>query len=319
LSKKQDINELFEKFGSGDRLALSRLISLVENNSPQRDEIINRVYNYSKGVYRIGLTGPPGVGKSTLLSEMVSKLRENYPDELIGVVAVDPSSPFTGGALLGDRIRMNRINLDRNVFIRSLATRGSLGGLAIATEDVIDLLDGFGCNIIIIETVGVGQAELDIVRSSDTTLVVLIPEGGDSIQAMKAGLMEIGDIFILNKSDREGSDRAYLEIETALHYRPSDGWSIPVIKTTANQGQGIAELTEELLKHRNFIKEAGIIRRNRRQRRRDKIYNSARDKLEADFWDDERLRTLEEFVDKDISVISAVEVLLEGDKKAKKK
>jgi LAO/AO transport system kinase len=313
LPKKQDINQLFEKYNDGDRLALSRLISLVENNSPQRDEIVSRVYNYTKDVYRIGLTGPPGVGKSTLVNEIVFQLREDYPDEMIGIVAVDPSSPFTGGALLGDRIRMNRISLEKNVFIRSLATRGSLGGLAIATEDVIDLLDGFGCGIIIIETVGVGQAELDIIRSSDTTLVTLIPGGGDSIQAMKAGLMEIGDIFVLNKSDREGTDRAYIEIETALHFRPVDGWQIPIMKTTANQGEGIAELTKEIFKHRNFIKEAGIIRRNRQQRRRQKIYSGAKERIEADFWDNDRLKILDRLVEEDISVISAVETLLKGE------
>ena len=304
---------MFGGYSQGDRLSLSRLISLIENNAAERDEISKRLHPFLKGAYRIGLTGPPGVGKSTLVTELVKEFRERNSEVKIGIIAVDPSSPFTGGALLGDRIRMNRISLEPNVFIRSLATRGSLGGLALATEDVADLMDGFGCEIIIIETVGVGQAELDIVKSSDTTLVALIPGSGDSIQAMKAGLMEIGNIFIINKCDREGADRAYIELETALHFKPFTGWKVPVIKTTANKSEGCSELADAIFTHKEYLLNKGKLEDFHLERRKKKIRSVTDEKILNTFWDENKEELLIKLSEQDIPVIKAVQRLLESE------
>jgi LAO/AO transport system kinase len=241
-------------------------------------------------------------------------MRQREGEGWIGIVAVDPTSPFTGGALLGDRVRMSRLNLDSGVFIRSLATRGSMGGLATATEEVIDLMDGFGCNKVLIETIGVGQAEMDIVKSADTTLVVLVPGSGDSIQAMKAGLMEIGDIFVLNKSDREGAERAYTEIETALHFRPSDNWKVPIVRTVANRGEGIVELLTDIERHYNYLSESQRFDRQRDYRRREKILNLIAEKLNTLFWSEEKRARLDELTHQDIPISTAAEMLIENKK-----
>jgi LAO/AO transport system kinase len=248
--------ELVEKMLKGDDRSLSRLITLVENDAPEVPEIMSRIYPQSGNAYCIGITGPPGGGKSTLVDKLIAVAREK--ELTVGVIAVDPTSPFSGGAVLGDRIRMQQHCLDRGVFIRSMATRGSLGGLPVAAKRVAKLLEAFGKDIILIETVGVGQTELDIIETADTVTVVLYPGGGDTIQTLKAGLMEIADIFVVNKSDREGADQVAGEIESMLELRPKDGnWTPPVISTQADKNVMIKELFEDIERHRSMLEDTG--------------------------------------------------------------
>jgi LAO/AO transport system kinase len=287
---------LLANFRSGKRVALARAITLVENLRPGFDRLLHEIHADLGRAHRVGITGPPGAGKSTLTSQLATRYRAR--DEQVGIVAVDPTSPFTGGALLGDRIRMGNISTDPGVFIRSMATRGSLGGLAIASKEVADLLDAFGFDRVITETVGVGQSELEIAETADSTVVVLVPESGDSIQAMKAGLMEIADVFVINKADRPGADRLAQEIEMMLHMRLGDapvgaaghhgvslrsgarsareqveeeaqgsgGWAIPVIRTVAQKGAGLDELLATLDRHAGYLQVSGELARRRRRR-----------------------------------------------------
>ncbi len=257
----------------GDRLALARLITRVENRSPDVAEIMRAVHPRTGRGYVLGITGPPGAGKSTLVERVTGLIRAQAAP--VGIVAVDPSSPFTGGAVLGDRIRMQTHTLDPDVFIRSMATRGSLGGLARATGDVISLLDAFGFPWIIIETVGVGQTELDIMRQADTTVVALVPESGDSIQAMKAGLMEVADIFVVNKADRPGADAlmAELRFSVHLHYTSRGGprdvdWEVPVLAVQAANDVGMGELFDAIKRHRAALEQGGALEKRRQNRRR---------------------------------------------------
>lgn len=288
--------ELLERFRKGQRLALARSISLVENLRPGFEAFLHEIHADLGRAQRVGITGPPGAGKSTLTSALADLYRGR--DERVGIIAVDPTSPFTGGALLGDRIRMRDISTDPGVFIRSMATRGSLGGLAMSSKEVADLLDAYGFEHVITETVGVGQSELDIAGTADSTVVVLVPESGDSIQAMKAGLMEIADIFVINKSDRPGADRLAQELEMMLHLRlgeihPAEAghhgvplrpvgraarersrtvaeeageWAVPVIKTVAQNGEGVDELLATLDRHAVYLRESGELSRRRRKR-----------------------------------------------------
>ena len=258
---------------SGDRLALARLITRVENRMPGLAEIMRSIQPRLGRAHVLGVTGPPGAGKSTLVDRLTARLRAEGSS--VGVIAVDPSSPFTGGAVLGDRIRMQAHTLDPGVFIRSMATRGSLGGLAAATGDVIKLMDAFGFPWILIETVGVGQTELDIIRQADTTVVILVPESGDSVQAMKAGLMEVADIFVVNKADRDGAHAlmAELRFSAHLHYSSSVSakdieWEIPVLAAQATNDVGVAELLGEIKRHRRALEEAGALEKRRQARRR---------------------------------------------------
>jgi LAO/AO transport system kinase len=212
--------ELLDDFDTGRRVALTRIISIVENQRPGFRALLNELHGRLGRAHRTGITGPPGAGKSTLTAALIARYRER--GETVAVIAVDPTSPFTGGALLGDRIRMNEISMDSGVFIRSMATRGSLGGLSLTTREVADVMDAYGFDHILVETVGVGQSELDIAAAADSTVVVLVPESGDGIQAMKAGLMEAADLFVINKADRPGADRVAREISMMLHFRSGE-------------------------------------------------------------------------------------------------
>jgi LAO/AO transport system kinase len=258
---------------AGDRLALARLITRVENRMPDVAEIMRALQPHLGRAHVLGVTGPPGAGKSTLVDRLTARLRSE--GLRVGVIAVDPSSPFTGGAVLGDRIRMQTHTLDAGVFIRSMATRGSLGGLAAATGDVIKLMDAAGFPWILIETVGVGQTELDIIKQADTTVVTLVPESGDSVQAMKAGLMEVADIFVVNKADRDGAHALMAELRFSVHLHYSSSvspkdidWEIPVLAAQATNDVGVTELLAEVKRHRSALEQTGALEKRRRGRRR---------------------------------------------------
>jgi LAO/AO transport system kinase len=288
--------ELLKRFTDGDRTALSKIITLVENHESSFPDVLDRLYPRTGKAYRIGVTGPPGAGKSTLVSGLVQRVRAD--DRLVGVIAVDPSSPFTGGALLGDRIRMQDIGIDPGVFVRSMATRGSLGGLAEAAGDVADIMDAFGEDIIITETVGVGQCELDIAEACYTTVVVIVPESGDAIQAMKAGLMEIADVIAINKSDREGADRIARQTQAMLELRGErNGWNPPVVCTIASQGDGVSDLYDKIIEHRAFQTESGLLDKHRRGNVEATVRAIVEAEIHSKLWSDESLAKLHNLVD----------------------
>ena len=277
------MQNLIKRYLSGDRRALARFMSFVENEVDDVAQLLDKIFYRTGNAYRIGITGPPGAGKSTIVDQLTKLYRKN--DKTVGIIAVDPTSPFTGGALLGDRIRMNDHATDPGVFIRSMATRGSLGGLAQRTHEVADLLDAFGFDIVIFETVGVGQSELDVVEAADSTVVVLVPESGDSIQAMKAGLMEIADIFAINKSDREGADRVLLEVQYVLEFsEDSRPWKPPVIQTVANTGEGIDRLLETLEQHLDFQARNHVRIEKRKKRIENYVRQIVKENILKEFW-----------------------------------
>jgi LAO/AO transport system kinase len=268
---------LIERMLAGDRIALAKLITLVESRDHEATEVLGRLHRHGLAAAIVGITGPPGAGKSTLVDRLIGAWRGL--GQRVGVVAVDPSSPFSGGAVLGDRIRMQGHVLDDGVFIRSLSARGNIGGLARATRHVARLLAVFGMDTVIVETVGVGQNEFEIMRLAESVVVVLVPESGDTIQTMKAGLLEIAEIFVVNKADRPGAARMQSELELMLQLRPTGGWPVPVLPTVAVDGTGIAELAAQLERHRRYLVESGEGARRAARARHDEFVAALRDEL----------------------------------------
>jgi LAO/AO transport system kinase len=267
-----EIAYILNKALHGDIAAISRLITIVENEQPETVKIMAALHKHTGNAHVIGITGPPGVGKSTLVSKLITEIRKK--GKTVGVIAVDPTSPFTGGALLGDRVRMQELSSEPGVFIRSLATRGSLGGLSKATSNVIKILDACGKDIILVETVGAGQSEVDIMNIANTSVVVIMPGLGDEVQAIKAGIMEIADIFVINKADRDGVDATIGELEMMLDIgQKKEGWKPPIIKTIATANKGIAELYSVAQKHLVYLKDT------------DRLYAKLKEKTEREFME----------------------------------
>ena len=270
--------DLVKQLLTGNRRALAKVISLIEDENENKRDVLQRLYNNTGNGYVVGITGSPGSGKSSLVDRLTGELRKE--GKTVGVIAVDPTSPFTGGALLGDRIRMGTHVLDEGVFIRSMGTRGSLGGLAKTTKEAIKAFDAFGKDLILVETVGVGQSELDVMNAVDTTVVVLTPGAGDSIQTMKAGIMEIADVFAVNKADMEGAPRVVMEVENMLDMDSRMGdWRPPVVPVIAINGEGIDKLHEAIANHRNHLETSGELDTLRRKRLRGEVMDIILDQI----------------------------------------
>ena len=287
------VKGLFE----GSRLALARSITAVENEYDNAIDIMKAIYPKTGNARILGITGAPGAGKSTLTDKVV----KHYLDQgkKIGIVAIDPTSPFSGGAILGDRIRMNDLTLNENVFIRSMGTRGSLGGLSKKTADVVKLMDAFGMDLVIIETVGVGQSEVDIVKTADTTMVVVIPGMGDDIQAIKAGILEIGDLFTINKADREGTDKLNIEIEMMLELNPEHvGWRPPINRTIASKGEGIEAVVDSIEEHKAYLIESDQLSKIRKARIKNEVTAMLNDRVNR-------------YIDKNVVATSEFDILVE--------
>jgi LAO/AO transport system kinase len=265
-----NIHSLAADILAGRFRALGQAISLIERDDPATDQLLAEIYPFTGKARIIGITGSPGAGKSTLVASLAKFYRKQ--EKRVAIIAVDPTSPFTGGAILGDRIRMTELYTDRGVFIRSMATRGFLGGLARATNDVVDVLDASGFEVVLVETVGVGQDEVEIVRTVQTNVVVLVPGMGDDIQAIKAGIMEIGDVFAVNKADRPGADKTVTEVTMMMSLVEEHGdWIPPIVKTVASKAEGIAELDAALVTHYTYLESSGELDRRNRERVRIRI------------------------------------------------
>jgi len=297
-------SDLVARLLGGDRRALARVVTLIENGAPETRAILAELHAHGGRAHIVGFTGSPGAGKSTLVTQLARELRRR--NLRLAVVAVDPTSPFTGGAILGDRIRMQELAGDPNVFIRSMASRGNLGGLAAATRDVVRALDAAGFDLVIIETVGAGQAEVEIVRAAQTVVVVTVPGMGDDIQAIKAGILEIADIFVVNKADRPGADQTVAELRMLLSLdaqRNERAWRVPILKTSAATGEGVAELADKLAAHLASLKETGqLASRSGRQARSEMLallHQALLERIAATISADEWNRLIDEVVERE--------------------
>ena len=308
--------DLAERLLAGDKRALARAITLVENDDSEGWDLVRQVYPHTGKAAMVGFTGPPGVGKSTLIGALTAHARK--ADRQVAVLSIDPSSPFTKGALLGDRIRLTEHFLDSGVFIRSMASRGSLGGLSEATLQAALLMDASGKDDILLETVGIGQAEVNIIDHADTVVLVLMPGAGDSIQALKAGVMEIPDVIVVNKSDHPLTDTMIREIRGVLSLGPQKGWRVPIVRTEASRGEGIEELSDQIAAHRAHIEEEGTLSERRRRNLMNEVValaaNRLRRQLEESIGEDERVQALlDEVVARRLDPATAATKLLELD------
>jgi len=309
-----DHASLAERLLAGDKRALARAISLVEDDDPQGWELVREVYPRTGHAAIVGFTGPPGVGKSTLLASLTKLERER--GRTVAVLSIDPSSPFTKGALLGDRIRLADHFLDPGVFIRSMASRGALGGLSEATLQAALLMDASGRDVVLLETVGVGQAEVDIIDHADTVVLVLMPGSGDSIQALKAGVMEIPDVIVVNKAEHPLTDTMIREIKGVLALGPHEGWQVPIVRTEAVKGEGTEELAEKLAEHRAYIEAEGTLSERRRRNLMNEVLAIAtfrmRRELEASVREDPEIKQLlDRVVSRELDPASAATTMLE--------
>lgn len=270
--------EIVDKLLNHSRLALSKAITAVENEYDDAVKIMTEIYPHTGNAYVIGITGPPGAGKSTMTDKLAKEYRKR--GKTVGIVAIDPTSPYSGGAILGDRIRMMDLTADEGIFVRSMATRGSLGGLSQKAGDAVKLMDAYGMDVIIVETVGVGQSEVDIVKTADTTMVVVIPGMGDDIQAIKAGILEIGDLFTINKADREGTDKLNIEIEMMLELNPEHvSWRPPINRTIASKGIGIEAVVDSIEEHKAYLVESGKLSDIRKARIKNEVTAMLNDRV----------------------------------------
>ena len=309
---------LAERVRSGDRLALARLLTLIENNSLEGHDTLSELHAQTGGAHRVGVTGAPGTGKSALVNRLALHVRSASEPPLVGIVAVDPTSPFSGGAIMGDRIRMRDLSGDEGIFIRSMANRGALGGLAGTTSSVVDALDAAGYDLILIETVGTGQAEVDVAGAAHTVIVLEAPGMGDAVQALKAGLLEIADILVVNKSDLPGAEGAARALRATLELGPAElEWETPVLMTSAEKGDGVPELADQIALHMQHLQDSG----GRQERDRARVAGAVErllqqrltERFKAEQSDGAYERAIERVVDRELSPMRAIDELLQAD------